>query len=548
LALAVGLNGAPTLAQATLDDTPIAEITVEETAVAWQPLGEHAGLVLLVTFPDGTQHQQAFAPGTAPTFPATNADGEPYPDGTYSYVLQTMAADRDGGTAPALERAQSGQFTIEEGVFVSDGDPDAYVAGPMAPEDYVIYDDLIVDGSECVGFDCVDGESFGFDTIKLKENNLRIKFEDTSTAANFPTNDWQITINDSANGGGSYFAVDDVSGGRTPFKVEAGAPTDALYVDDYGRVGFGTDTPYVELHIQDGDTPTVRLDQDGTSGWAPQSWDMAGNETNLFVRDVTNGSTLPFRIQPGAPTNALAIRSDGSVGMGTWGPSANLHIIGESNPQIRIAETGGGEFKLVASTHVKLGSTTDNDVKFQRDNNTLLTLASGNQVGIGTDTPGFKLEVDGSAGKPGGGTWSNSSDARLKKDVAAIDGREALDLFAQLQGVTFQWINPEQHSAGTHAGLLAQDLEKVFPTWVDVCAVQGSDADLIPEGEKAKAIHFPHDFNAYTIEAIKALDAENQALTTRMKEQEAEIADLQARLAELEGLVAAMQQAQSASD
>ena len=39
--------------------------------------------------------------------------------------------------------------------------------------------------------------SFGFDTIVLKENNLRIFFDDTSTSASFPRNDWRIIANDS---------------------------------------------------------------------------------------------------------------------------------------------------------------------------------------------------------------------------------------------------------------------------------------------------------------------------------------------------------------
>ncbi len=47
------------------------------------------------------------------------------------------------------------------------------VCGSLAWADQVILDDLIVDGSACIGFDCVNGESFGFDTLRLKENNLR---------------------------------------------------------------------------------------------------------------------------------------------------------------------------------------------------------------------------------------------------------------------------------------------------------------------------------------------------------------------------------------
>jgi len=209
------------------------------------------------------------------------------------------------------------------------GEPVVTGSGTYTANDQVILDDLIVDGSECVGMDCVNGESFGFDTIRLKENNLRIHFQDTSNSASFPTRDWRITINDSSNGGDSYFGIDDVDGGRSPFRIEAGAPSYSLFVEDTGQIGFGTNNPAVELHISDGDTPTVRLDQDGTSGWSPQIWDMAGNEANFFIRDVTNGSALPFRIQPGAPSSALTIKNDGKVGIGTWSPDSDLTVIGE---------------------------------------------------------------------------------------------------------------------------------------------------------------------------------------------------------------------------
>ena len=89
----------------------------------------------------------------------------------------------------------------------------------------VIATDLIVQGSICAGLDCVNGESFGFDTLRLKENNLRIKFQDTSNSASFPSNDWQITANDSTNGGANKFSIDDIDGGRTPFTIEASAPS-----------------------------------------------------------------------------------------------------------------------------------------------------------------------------------------------------------------------------------------------------------------------------------------------------------------------------------
>lgn len=212
----------------------------------------------------------------------------------------------------------------------------------MASADQVINDDLIVVGSACIGQDCVNGESFGFDTIRLKENNLRIKFQDTSNSASFPSRDWQITANDSNNGGANKFSIDDIDGGRTPFTLEAGAPSHSLYVDDGGRIGLGTSTPVVEMQIVDGDSPTIRLEQDGSSGFTAQTWDIAGNETNFFVRDVTNGSKLPFKVFPNAPTNSLIIEGTGDIGIGTQTPEAALDIR-RSGTQILLGyQTSGG--------------------------------------------------------------------------------------------------------------------------------------------------------------------------------------------------------------
>src|SRR6185295_19460712 len=75
-----------------------------------------------------------------------------------------------------------------------------------ARADQVIADDLIVQGSTCVGLDCVNNESFGFDTLRLKENNTRITFFDTSSLSGFPANHWTITANDSDAGTRSKFS------------------------------------------------------------------------------------------------------------------------------------------------------------------------------------------------------------------------------------------------------------------------------------------------------------------------------------------------------
>ncbi|WP_300528925.1 hypothetical protein [Maricaulis sp.] len=214
-----------------------------------------------------------------------------------------------------------------------------------ATADQVFNDDVIITFSLCVGNDCVNGESFGFDTIRLKENNLRIGFNDTSVSASFPTNDWEIEVNSSQNGGANYFAIDDVSGGRTPFRVEAGAPTGALWVDSAGDVGIGQQTPVVDLHVTSGNTPTLRLEQNGTSGFASQTFDVAANEANFFIRDVTNSSRLSFRIRPGAPESSVDIAADGDVGLGTSSPSAGLDVVDNTN--LTVAQFSGTSTKVV---------------------------------------------------------------------------------------------------------------------------------------------------------------------------------------------------------
>jgi hypothetical protein len=190
----------------------------------------------------------------------------------------------------------------------------------------VFTDDVIGQMSMCVGVDCTTSESFNYDTLRLKENNLQIHFDDTSASGSFPSNDWRIVANDTANGGSNYLAFQDATASTTPFRVEAGAGNNALYVDAQGDVGIGTADAVLEAHIADGDSPGLRLEQNASNGWTPQTWDVAGNETNFFVRDVTNSSSLPFKIMPGASDNALVVTGSGDIGMGSQSPSGALHV------------------------------------------------------------------------------------------------------------------------------------------------------------------------------------------------------------------------------
>ena len=370
-------------------------------------------MILTVSGPDRTVVRQEFSPSGSGEFNLYDDAGYARPDGSYTWELKAIPChqcrvearassppgfwQRPGryrgaarcrnyfpasppSTKQVISPSRVASFVDpslieDEGGFglatpqsteTSYAPQSSETSGPTSAYfDFVILDDLIVDGSACIGFDCVDGESFGFDTIRLKENNLRIGVDDTSVAASYPRNDWQLTFNDSANGGASKFSVDDISGGRTPFTIEANARSHSLYVDDGGRLGLRTSTPSVEIHTIDGDTPTLRLQQDGSSGFAPQTWDVAGNETNFFVRDVTNGSQLPFRIRPDAPTSSIFIDVNGDVGLATSSPDASLHVlrIGEEDATGLISATGSSNHANL--TISETNTDTDNDTMFE---------------------------------------------------------------------------------------------------------------------------------------------------------------------------------------
>jgi hypothetical protein len=308
--------------------------------------------MIRVVAPDGSVTEYRYAkPAEAATVDLRSLIGASAADGSYRYEIsygQTLdkaqaqaAADtrRDGSSAVGLPEALqpvSGSFMVAGGqiksgdLIESDQDSGATPPIPPQPNDQVIADDLIVQGSACLGLDCVNNESFGFDTLRLKENNTRIKFDDTSVSAAFPATDWQLTANDSASGGLNKFSIEDITDSKVPLTVVGNAPTNSLYIDSTGRIGLRTSTPVLDLHIATSNTPGMRLEQTSAGGFAAQTWDVAGNESNFFVRDVTSGSRLPFRIRPGAPTSSIDINANGNVGIGTASPQAKLHVEGDA--------------------------------------------------------------------------------------------------------------------------------------------------------------------------------------------------------------------------
>ncbi|KXJ04362.1 hypothetical protein AC249_AIPGENE238, partial [Exaiptasia diaphana] len=130
-------------------------------------------------------------------------------------IVPELHSGTESSTGSALDSVSEAELDVPAKSAVAED------SKALPTKDFVIVDDLIVDGSGCIGFDCAGGEDFGFDTVRLKEHNLRIKFMDTSFAAGYPTNDWQLTANSSGRGGMDRFSIDDISSGLIPFTIEA---------------------------------------------------------------------------------------------------------------------------------------------------------------------------------------------------------------------------------------------------------------------------------------------------------------------------------------
>ena len=536
--IAIAIAALTVLAQAqTAGDGKIANMTVSGGSVRWDILAPNSGGSVLVSFPDGRSFKKGFRAGAAPEIDLSDKQLEGLPEGAYTYELrlapvltaaqkEALMKARGNDDDPEAERAgrkrpvviplvQHGSFAVVNGALVGpgafEGERTASTTAPqkikqpstparvsvntitrlrnhrfslgMLPDD-VIPDDLIVQGSACVGLDCVNGEVFNFDTIRMKENNTRIAFHDTSTSAGFPTNDWIIRANSSASGGANFLAFvdggtneDGSEVGTIVFEVDAGAPANSLKVASTGKVGLRTASPVLDLHMNTSDTPAMRMEQNNTGGFTAQTWDVAGNEANFFVRDVTSGSRLPFRIRPGAPTSSLDISATGNVGVNKASAAARLQVVGPGNalPAANGTTQSGGliaRFNETSTAILDLGSAAGTGYWMQATdslslatNYPLLLNPNGGNVGIGTSAPDQKLSVSGDADKSAGGTsWGVFSDERLK-DIKGGYSR-GLNAVMGLRPVRFSYKKDNAlklQSDSEIIGFSAQALQKVVP-------------------------------------------------------------------------------------
>ncbi|WP_198403831.1 hypothetical protein, partial [Aquimarina aggregata] len=303
---------------------------------------------------------------------------------------------------------------------------------PIFGQNQFFNGDVIAKGSMQIGGSAQNGYSFGFDTFVMSEDNLRMLFNDTSSSSSsFPSNDWRFTFNDSSNGGDNYFSIDDATGGKKPFRIDAGAPNNAFRIADNGNIGIGTNSPgAIELNILDNDTPTIRLGQNG--GFGTQAWDVAGNETNFFIRDVTNGSKLPFKIQPNTPTNTFSLGRNGNVGIGFSG-NGFPNINADASIDLKATDQGLLINRMTTDQRTTFGTsldTNENGMMVYDSEENKLYLWNGDEWK--TDTDAQDLELSGN-------TLSVSNDASTVDLSKYLDNTDdqTVDVF-ELDGNTLE--------------------------------------------------------------------------------------------------------------
>jgi hypothetical protein len=317
---------------------------------------------------------------------------------------------------------------------------------------------------------------------------LNLKHTSSSSSVANDATAYALTLNfEGATGDyGRHIAIRDASGqavaaiggydegtvGATGLFFATGNATTAaqevMMIDSSGNVGIGTTNPSRQLEVSNTGDSIIRIAGDsdndtGELGDAVLEMTTDGGGQGWTIRSANvGGGTGDFKVNTfigGTESNKLLIDRDGNVGIGTTSPSEKLHISSsdQSTARIRLSNTntgsGGDNIDLVAGVH---NVTQDGfSVYNATSNQTQLVIQGGGNVGIGTSTPSYKLDVAGTIRATG--DVIAYSDVRVKENIKTIDN--SLEKVNQLRGVEFNKIGEDKKSIG----VIAQEIEKILP-------------------------------------------------------------------------------------
>jgi trimeric autotransporter adhesin len=221
---------------------------------------------------------------------------------------------------------------------------------------------------------------------------------------------------------------------------------------------------------------------------------------NAFVGVDSGNSTVTGSANVGFGVNALNLLTTGTYNTAIGGQTLTQNTTGEGNTAIgggalnqsttgryNIAigyatginlDTGSNNILLGNEANAPLNSTNNfmslGNAIFATGLSTSTILSTTTKIGIGTLTPTEKLTVIGNGIFFGTGTTCTigngtgatlcSSDERLKNEIAT--STSDLENIMKLRPVTYKWNANLNRSSSTQLGLIAQEVEKVYPGFV----------------------------------------------------------------------------------
>lgn len=203
----------------------------------------------------------------------------------------------------------------------------------------------------------------------------------------------------------------------------------------------------------------------------------------------SDGSWTTYDYASGLWTGGITQQS-GNIGIGTPSPSRSLHVYSTNGLAFKAENNGTGNAVIEiqsdnnAITAINFENSTafaygqiayfnnSNYMTFSTNDAERIRISSSGSVGIGTTSPSYLLQVNGTAFAT---SWQTPSDARLKKNIAPISG--AMDTIKRLQGVHFEWRDVKERSIGKsldlpadkpQVGFIAQEVQTVVPEAVSI--------------------------------------------------------------------------------
>jgi hypothetical protein len=227
-----------------------------------------------------------------------------------------------------------------------------------------------------------------------------------------------IALNQTGTGGRNYVLLSSGTGYGTAGNLvfyDGTASAERMRIDSSGNVGIGTDAPASKLQVAgtiDVNTassglPTIKLSHTNTGA------------DNFEIKAGTTGvANSGFSIRDvDASANRLVIDSDGNVGIGTDAPEKKLQVSGDAKIDTFLTVGDSGQANtylyLLSSTsgtsNLRMGDTdTDagaiiysnasNFMDFRVNASERLRIDSDGNVGIGTDNPATRLDIQGVGG------------------------------------------------------------------------------------------------------------------------------------------------------